>query len=322
MPLHPQCKAILEGIAASGARPFEELSVAEARAQFNAGAERRIALAGPAQEIVRVEDRFIPGRERSTPIRVYWPSNDRNLPALVYFHGGGFVLGGLDTVDRTCRALANAAQCIVVSVDYGLAPEHKFPKPAEEAYQAVKYVASHEHQLGTDPNRIAIGGDSAGGNLAAVVALMSRDRGGPRITFQLLIYPMTDYDDDRPSLHENDGILISVQGIRWFWTNYLDREEDGQNPYVSPLKAKSFSGLPPAMVISAEFDPLRDQGEAYAQKLAEAGVPVSLKRYDGAPHAFFHWSGATDAGKAAVADATDALRNVFQIASPKAAQAI
>ena len=318
MPLHPQCKAILDGIAASGARPFEELPVAEARA----GAERRIALAGPAQEVARIENHLINGAVRPTPLRVYWPSDEKDLPVLVYFHGGGWVLGDLEMVDRPCRALAKAAQCMVVSVDYGLAPEHKFPQPAEEAYQAVEYVMSHAQDLGGDPSRIAIGGDSAGANLATLVTLMSRDRSGPRLAFQLLVYPVTDYDDHRPSLRENDGIFISVAGLRWFWANYLGRAEDGQNPYASPLKAKSLQGLPSAMVITAECDPLRDQGEAYAHKLAEAGVAVNLKRYDGAMHAFFLMAGAIDIGKAAVADAFDALRKAFQDVSTRAAQAI
>ena len=321
MPLHPQCKAIIDGIAASGARPIHELSVSEARAQFAAGAGARIALAGPPQEVARIENRLINGPVRSTPIRVYWPSDEKDLPVLVYFHGGGWVLGGLELVDRPCRALANAAQCIVVSVDYGLAPEHKFPQPAEEAYQAVEYVTSHAQNLGADANRIAIGGDSAGANLATVVTLMSRDRNGPPLAFQLLVYPATDYDDDRPSLREHDGIFISVAGLRWFWGNYLGRPEDGQNPYASPLKAESLQGLPSAMVITAECDPLRDQGEAYAHKLAEAGVAVTLKRYDGAMHAFFLMAGAIDAGKAAVADAAEALRNAFEDASARAAKA-
>ncbi len=212
-------------------------------------------------------------------------------------------------VDRPCRALANAAECVVVSVDYRLAPEHKFPLPVEDAFRATEYVAQHAKELGADPSRISIGGDSAGANLSAAVTLRAREQGGPRLAFQLLVYPVTDYDDDRPSLHEyGEGHFLTRAGMRWFWGHYLPHPADGQNPDASPLKAKSLRGLPPAMVITAECDPLRDQGEAYAHKLRDAGVAVRLKRYEGAIHAFFHMGGVIDAGRAALADAAQALR--------------
>jgi acetyl esterase len=230
----------------------------------------------------------------------------------VYFHGGGFVVGDLDLSDRTCRRLANAGRCTVISVGYGLAPEHKFPQPAEEAFEALQYIASHTEEFGVDANRIAVGGESAGANLAAAVTLMSRDRGGPRLSFQLLVYPFTDYDDDRPSLGEYDTILISAKSVRWYWDNYLTTAEDGRNPYASPVRAKSLRDLPRAMVITAECDPLRDQGEAYARKLAEADVHVILKRYEGAVHGFFQMGAVVDAGKTAMADAAEELRKAFE----------
>jgi len=318
MPIHPQCQFILDVMAASGAKPLESLSVSEARAQFAAGAEARKALAGPEQAVARVEDRVIETSGHPVPVRVYWPSLGSDLPALVYFHGGGWVLGGLDMVDRVCRQLANAAECVVVSVDYGLAPEYKFPQPLEDAYRATEYVAQHARELSVDPNRIAVGGDSAGGNLAAAVALRIRDEGGPRVAFQLLVYPVTDYHDNRPSMSEFDGTFLTRASMEWFWGHYLRHPEDRQNPYASIINTRNLADLPPAIVITAECDPLRDQGEAYAHRLEAAGVPVTVKRYEGAIHAFFHMSGAVDSGKAAVADASQALRDALGAAKQTA----
>jgi acetyl esterase len=313
MPVHPQCQFILDQMAAAGGRPLEELSVAEARAQFAAGVEGRKALAGPPQDVARLEDRTIEG----APVRVYWPSTKDNLPVLVYFHGGGWVLGDLEMVDRTCRALANAAQCMIVSVDYGLAPEHKFPQPVDEAYRVTKYMAAHAAELGADPNRIAVGGDSAGGNLAASVALKIKAEGGPRLALQMLIYPVTDYDDNQPSFTENEGIFLSRASMKWFWGHYLPSPEESRNPLASILKAQDLGGLPAAMVVTAECDPLRDQGEAFAHNLQAAGVPVQLKRYEGAIHAFFGMFGVVDSAKEALADAARALREAFGIPAAK-----
>src|SRR5579863_5885561 len=188
MPLHPQCKALLDQMAAAGGRPMEQMTPAEIRADRAAKADAMAALAGPVQEVARVQDRTVPGPSEPIPIRAYLPQTGRELPVLVYFHGGGFVIGNLDGVDRTCRALANASGCIVVSVDYRLAPEHKFPAAVNDAYAAVKYVSEHAAEFDADPNRMAVGGDSSGGNLAAVVCLIARERGGPAIAFQLLVY--------------------------------------------------------------------------------------------------------------------------------------
>jgi acetyl esterase len=312
MPLHAQSKAFLDLMAAAGGKPMHEMPPVELRANRAENAAVFLALAGPAQAVARVENRSIPGPAQPIPIRVYWPATGRKLPALVYFHGGGWVIGNLDQVDAQCRALANGAQCVVVNVDYRLAPEHKFPAAVEDAYAAVRYVAEHADEFNVDPNRIAVGGDSAGGNLATVSCLMARDGSGPKITFQLLVYPVTDYDDDRPSTHEfADGHLLTRAAMDYFWGHYVSSPEEGRSPHASPLNAKSLAGLPPAMVITAECDPIRDQGETYARRLQEAGVPVTMKRYAGAIHVFFNLGGVIDSGKEAVADAAAALRKAF-----------
>jgi acetyl esterase len=309
MALHPQCRFVLDQMAAGGAPPMEQMTPQEIRADRAANAGVMAALAGPIQEMARVKDQAIPGPAQPIPIRVYWPEAGKNLPALVYYHGGGWVFGNLDSVDRSCRALAKASGCVLISVDYRLAPEHRFPAAADDADAAVRYVAEHATEFDIDPNRIAVGGDSAGGNLAAVACLMARDRGGPKIAFQLLVYPVTDRDDNRPSVQEfAQGYLLTSTMMDYFWNHYLTQPADGNHPHASPLKAESLAGLPPAMVITAECDPIRDQGEAYAQRLRESGVPVSVKRYEGAIHAFFNMGGVVDSGKQAIDDAGAALK--------------
>src|SRR6516165_10178114 len=243
MPLHPQAKAILEALAAEGGKPIEEMSPEEVRASRAQNAEAMAAMAGPEQPVARVENRSIPGPGGPIPVRIYWP------------------------VDRNCRVLANSAQCVVVNVEYRLAPENKFPAPAEDAYAAVTHVAEHAFEFDIDARQIAIGGDSAGGNLATVACLMARDRGGPPLVFQLLVYPVTDYDDNRPSLEENEGYLLTRKVMQYFWEHYVASPEQGRHSYASPINAEDLAGLPPAMVITAECDPLRDQGEAYARRL-------------------------------------------------------
>jgi acetyl esterase len=320
MALDPQCRLILDQLAAGGGPPMEQLTAQEIRADRIAHADVFAALAGPLQEVARVEDLTIPGPAQPIPIRVYWPETGIKLPALVYYHGGGWVFGSLDGVDRSCRALANASGCVLVSVDYRLAPEHKFPAAVEDADAAVRYIAEHAAKFDIDPNRIAVGGDSAGGNLAAVVCLIARDRGGPKITFELLVYPVTDYDDDRASSHEfAQGYLLTRAAMDYFWGHYLAEPSDGRNPHASPIQAESLAGLPTALVITAECDPIRDQGEAYAQRLRDSGVPVSVKRYEGAIHAFFNMGGVVDSGRQAIADAGAALRTALRAGTEAAA---
>lgn len=236
----------------------------------------------------RIETRQIAGPDgTSLRVRIYWPHGDGPFAACLYFHGGGWVLNSIDTHDDLVQRLAHAARCVFVSVDYRLAPETRYPGAVEDSYAALNWVARAAAELGIDPDRIGVGGDSAGGNLAAALCLMARDRGGPRIACQYLIYPITDCDFDRPSYHENaDGYFLTRSQMEWFWNHYVPQPEQRTEPYASPLRAASLAGLPPALVLTAEFDPLRDEGEAYATALQQAGVPARLIRYDGMIHAF------------------------------------
>lgn len=243
------------------------------------------------EEVFRVEDRSIPGPAGSLPIRLYWPEQTaKALPILVYYHGGGFVLCNLDTHDSVCRSLARRSGCLTISVAYRLSPETKLPGAVDDAYAAVAWVSANATQLGGDPGRMAVGGDSAGGNLAAAVALLARDRGGPRIAFQLLIYPATDAGrspERYPSCREfSDGYFLTRELREWFARNQTDGGTDLSDPRISPLLAGDHSGLPPAYVLTAGFDPLRDEGKAYARALAAAGVPVEYRCYETTIHGF------------------------------------
>jgi acetyl esterase len=309
MPLDPQAKAILDQMAAMGGPPLHKLSVPDARALM-------VALAGMSGThdlpLAKVENRTVPGPAGTIPVRVYTPVGTGPFPLLVFFHGGGWVIGSLDTHDGVCRELAHGAGCVVMSVDYRRAPEHKFPAAAEDCYAATAWAGKHAAEIGADPKRIAVGGDSAGGNLTCVVALMARDKGEPRLCFQLPIYPATSHALDMPSYVENaTGYLLETDAMVWFWGHYLTTKADGENVYASPLRAKDLKGLPPAYVITAEFDPLRDEGEAYAKRLQEAGVPTRLQRFDGMIHGFFGMSGVLDQAKTAIAESCAALRKAF-----------
>ena len=250
------------------------------------------AFGGAPEALPKVESRRIPGPAGEIPVRIYTPQGSGPFPVLVYFHGGGWVIGSLDTHDGVCRHLAKRAGAVVVSVDYRLAPEHKFPAAPEDCYAATLWVAENAAAIGVDARRLTIGGDSAGGNLAAAVSLMARDRKKPAIAFQMLIYPVTDHSYETGSYRDNaDGYLLTKDSMVWFWDHYLRTAGDGAEPYASPLRAQDLKGLPPAMVVTTEFDPLRDEGEAYANRLKQAGVPVKLKRYDGLIHGFFMMTG-------------------------------
>jgi acetyl esterase len=307
MPLDPQVKVLLDQMAAMGGAPLEQMTPEEARAMFGAVA----AMAGPPEEVAAVEDRAIPGPDANQiPVRIYTPAGGTApRPVVVYFHGGGFVIGNIESHDATCRQLANLAEAVVVSVDYRLAPEHRAPAAAEDCYAATKWVADNAAALGVDPARLAVAGDSAGGNLAAVTALLARDRGGPAVKFQLLIYPVTDLTLSQPSIEENgEGYMLTAAGMRWFADHYLGAGGDDKAAIVSPLHADDVSGLPPALVLTAEFDPLRDEGEAYAARLEEAGGRVTVKRYDGLIHGFFAMGMVLDAAKAAVPEVAEQLK--------------
>jgi len=308
MPLEPQTKSLLDAMKAAGGKSAAELTVEENRQAIM----NRRELAGPPESVAKVENRTIPGPEGQIPIRIYTPEGPGPFPILVFFHGGGWVIGNLETADAPVRALTNRARCVAVSVDYRLAPEHKFPAAPDDCYAATVWAAENARSIGGDPSRIAVGGDSSGGNLAAVVALMARDRGLPRLAFQLLVYPVTNRDFNTASYRENaEGYNLTRDAMIWFWNHYLASDADASNPYASPLLAASLTGLPPAFVITAEYDPLRDEGESYAQRLREADVPTQHKRYAGTVHGFFGYGGVLDLGKQVLDDSAAALRAAF-----------
>jgi len=230
---------------------------------------------------------------------------------LVYYHGGGFVIGDLESHDGVYRLLTNGAGCVTVAVDYRLAPEAKFPAAVDDCYAATRWVSENAAQLNADPNRLAVGGDSAGGNLAAVISILARDRKAPKIGFQLLIYPATDITCSAPSHKTNTEYILTPADIRWFMGHYLRSDDDKRNPLASPLFTASFNGLPPALIITAEFDPLRDEGEDYGRKLREAGVPVQVSRYEGMVHGFVSMNDMIDKGKQGIAEAAAALKKAF-----------
>ena len=309
MPLNPQARALLDKIAAAGIPPSHRLTVAEARQAIH----RRLKVVPPELvPVARLVDRQIPGPAGPLPVRIYTPSGRAPFPVLVYFHGGGWVIGDLDTHDPVCRRLANAAGCVVVSVDYRLAPEHKFPAAVEDAFAAVRWVAANAADLDGDGTRLAVAGDSAGGNLAAVVSLKARDEGEPRILHQLLVYPVINHSFDTRSYRENaEGYGMSRADMEWYWAHYLPAATDGKDPYASPLQAEDLHGLPPAIVITAEFDVLLDEGEAYAARLREAGVPVIGLSFQGMIHGFIANAHVLDQGKKAIEQAGQALREAF-----------
>lgn len=307
MKLDSQAQFLLEQMDAAGAPPMSSLSPEEARSTTDFS-----ALAGIPEEVGKVENRTIPGPGGEIPVRIYTPEGEGPFPSLVFYHGGGWVIGDLDTVDVPCRLLTNRANCVVVSVDYRLAPEHKFPAAADDAYAAAKWVVENGPSIQVDSSRVAVGGDSAGGNLAAVVSLLARDKNEIDLAYQLLIYPVTNYSYETVSYRDNaDGYLLTKDSMVWFWDHYLRDAEDGKNPYASPLRTEDLSNLPPTLVITAEFDPLRDEGEDYAQRLKEAGVQVEETRYNGMIHGFFWMPGALEQGMQAVNQAADALKRAF-----------
>jgi acetyl esterase len=300
----PEIRALLDQAATSGRPPLHHQSVAQARAFHDQDAA---ALNGPAAPVAAVGDRVVPGPAGELPVRVYTPEGEPPFPIVVWFHGGGWVVGTLDTYDPLCRALAAAVPAVVVSVGYRLAPEHPWPAAVEDAYAATLWASRNAAGLGGAQDRLAVAGDSAGGNLAAVVALGARDRGGPAIAFQLLVYPALDAAADTASWRDHaEGFHLTAAGMRWYWDHYLGGA-DGRAPDASPLRAAFLGGLPPALVIVAEHDVLRDEGEAYAARLAGAGVAATATRYPGMVHGFFRWRAVTATADTALAEAAAAL---------------
>jgi len=297
MPLDPQLTAILKESAAQGLPPYTDLSPEAARKQM-----LELALpVDPALSVNKTEDRRIPGPGGAIPIRLYYPEGDPPFPVLVYFHGGGWVIGSIESHDALCHAISKTSDCLVVSVDYRLAPEHPYPAAPEDSYAATCWVAQNAEMIQADAGRIAVGGDSAGGNLAAVVAMMARDRQGPDIGRQVLMYPITGDDLNTPSYLQNaEGYVLTRDLMIWFWNYYLAAEKRFGQPYAAPLRADNLKDLPDALILTAEYDPLRDEGEAYAKRLKEAGVDVMLKRYDGMIHGFIKYAARLDKAKEAL----------------------
>ena len=315
MPLDPQVVQVMEAMAALGLPPADTVSPEEARA--NAKLRKR----SPGPEVAKVEDRTIPGPDSDVPVRIYTPEGSGPFPILVWFHGGGWVVGDLESADGSARNLCVGGQCVVVSVDYRLAPDAKFPGPAEDCWAATIWAVDNAARINGDPTRLAVGGDSAGGNLAAVMALMAADRGGLEIALQLLIYPVTDVNFNTVSYSDNaEGYSLTKVGMQWYWEHYLENDADALNPYAAPLQAESLVGQPPALVITAEFDPLRDEGEAYAKRLTEAGVATTVTRYDGMIHGFFSMTAVVDKSQQAMDQASSALKSAFsEVGSASAA---
>jgi acetyl esterase len=312
MVLDPQVKAYLDQLAAANVQDVPAISVREARAQMEVGA----MMLGRPPKVGRIEDTSFSGPAGPVRLRLTAPDGPGPFPALVYFHGGGFAVGSLSSHDHLCRAITNAAGVAVVSVHYRLAPEHPFPAAPDDAYAAAAWLAepAHAAALGIDPTRLAVGGDSAGGNLATVVARRARDRGGPALAFQLLIYPVTDSVLDTPSYHENaDGYLLTRAAMAWYWDQYVPDPARRSDPDAAPLRAADLSGLPPALIVTAGHDVLRDEAEAYARRLQEAGVPTRLARYPGMIHGFLRRHALFDQGRVALSEVADALRAALYV---------
>jgi acetyl esterase len=310
MALDPQAKGLLDAMAANPGPRIIDLPVPEAREMYR-GIAATLDLQGVP--IGKVEDRNIPGPDGDIPVRLYTPvaAGGDALPVLVYFHGGGWVIGDLETHDALCRTFANEAGCKVVAVDYRLAPEHRFPAAADDCLAAVKWVEANGSDIGVDATRIAVAGDSAGGNLAAVVSQLAKAGKGPKIAFQLLIYPVTDTDVDTASYRANAaGYFLERDGMIWFFDHYLNGA-DRNDTRIAPLKAASLAGLPPAYVVTAGFDPLKDEGRAYAEALKAAGVPTEYVNYEGMIHGFFNLQGAFDVSRDAVKAAAKALKEAL-----------
>ncbi len=299
MPVDPQIQTLID--ARAKLPPTHTLSVADARVQSAARAIPGLRI----PEVASVVNRDMQGPAGSLPLRIYTPEGDGPFPIMVFFHGSGFVICDLNTHDAMCRNLCVGTGCVVVSVDYRLAPENKFPAAPDDCLAATRWAVDNAGLLNGDTARVLVAGDSAGGNLAAVTALRCRDEGGPALAGQLLIYPVTDYHTPgTPSYEENvEGYGLGRAGMEWFWNHYLADPSHAAHPHASPLRANNLAGLPPAYVTTAEYDPLRDEGEYYGKALQAAGVPTRIKRWDGVNHGFFFFVGIVDKSGAAMDEA-------------------
>jgi acetyl esterase len=289
MPLDTAAQGLLDALDQQGLKSFEELSLEEGRGVI----ESFTGLQQPPREVAEVIEETYPGPGGEQKLRIYIPDAPAPLPVVVYFHGGGFIAGNIDVAEEPNRALANDAGTIVVAVGYRLAPEHKFPAATDDTYAGLQWVAENIARYGGDPNRMAVMGDSAGGNLAAVAALRARDDNGPDLQAQVLVYPAIDARADTDSKKEfKDGYVITTADMDHFWENYLPSEEHAEHPHATPSKATTLTGLPPALVLSTEYEVLRDEAEAYGAQLAAAGVETRTIRFDGLLHGVYWMSGA------------------------------
>ncbi len=304
MPLHPAIRARLDRAAALP--PLHTLTVGEARTRLDA----MVPELPPPAEVGSVREQAIAGPGGALRLRIYTPAAPGPWGMLVFIHGGGFVLCGLDTHDGMCRNLCAGARCLVLSVDYRLAPEHRFPAATEDCLVATKWAAAHAGELGCSADRMVVGGDSAGGNLAAVTAIRLRDEGGPTLRGQLLIYPVTaDVASGMPSYVENaEGFWLTTAGMAWFWKHYLGEEGNVRHPHAAPLYAGDLRRLPPALIQTAEYDPLRDEGERFGEQLLAAGVPALMTRWRGMNHGFMFWVGMVGPADMAMREACGWLR--------------
>ena len=304
--MHPQVRTFLNELAAQNRPGWETMAPSAGRALFASFT----AVFGEGPKLYRVEDRTVAGH---VPVRCYWPTDEDNLPVVIYFHGGGWVLGNLDTHDSLCRKIASESGCVVVAVDYRLAPDAKFPAAFDDSFAATAYVSEHADEFNIDPARLVVVGDSAGGNLAAAVAIRAAEVGSPAIRSQVLIYPVVEPNFETESyLAHAEGFGLSRKTMMWFWEQYLGDDLDSSHPHAVPSRATNLSEVPPAHVITAEFDVLLTEGEAYAKRLQAAGVATTIRRYDGMIHGFIHFSGIFDVGKQAVKDVAEHLRLVFE----------
>lgn len=308
MPLHPAVKTLLDQVAAQNSGTLSSQGVELVREGYVVAR----GFLSEKPEVANVEDRAIPGPAGDIPVRIYTPAGQGPYPILVYYHGGGWVIGDLDTSEGISRAFANAAACIVVSVGYRLAPEHKYPAAVDDAFAALNWIAEHAAEIGGDPHRIAVFGESAGANLSAIVAQLAKEAGGPTLAYQVLAYPVTNMAFDTESYQQNgEAYYLTEESMRWFWGLYLNDESEGADPKASPLLRDDVSGLPPGIVLTPEYDPLRDEGEAYGKRLKEAGVDFEIWRAEGMIHDFLGMTNILPEAKSAIERLAGNLKTAF-----------